>query len=160
MCVDPAARFARELIAMPDTHALLDLEHFLPYRLSVLSNRISQTIAETYVERFGIAIPEWRVIAVLGRHPGLSANGVAVRTAIVPSSCTARSSTVAEPATTPPLADLPFQTNENAPVELSVQFFSTRVPTTTLRVARMRPGVAAATEPESVTVSTNPSATG
>ncbi len=67
---------------MPDTHALLDLEHFLPYRLSVLSNRISQTIAETYVERFGIAIPEWRVIAVLGRHPGLSANGVAVRTAM------------------------------------------------------------------------------
>lgn len=66
----------------PDTHALLDLEHFLPYRLSVLSNRISQTIAETYAARFGIAIPEWRVIAVLGRHPGLSANGVAERTAM------------------------------------------------------------------------------
>lgn len=82
MCVDPTARFARELIAMPDTHALLDLEHFLPYRLSVLSNRISQTIAETYVERFGIGIPEWRAIAVLGRHPGLSANGVAERTAM------------------------------------------------------------------------------
>ena len=80
--MDPTARFARELIAMPDTHALLDLEHFLPYRLSVLSNRISQTIAETYVERFGIGIPEWRAIAVLGRHPGLSANGVAERTAM------------------------------------------------------------------------------
>jgi DNA-binding MarR family transcriptional regulator len=65
-----------------DAHALLDLEHFLPYRLSVLSNRISQTIAETYAARFGIAIPEWRVIAVLGRHPGLSANGVAERTAM------------------------------------------------------------------------------
>jgi DNA-binding MarR family transcriptional regulator len=63
-------------------HALLDLEHFLPYRLSVLSNRISQTIAETYAARFGIAIPEWRVIAVLGRHSGLSANGVAERTAM------------------------------------------------------------------------------
>ncbi|MFZ2752007.1 MAG: MarR family transcriptional regulator [Lysobacteraceae bacterium] len=67
---------------MPDTHALLDLEHFLPYRLSVLSNRISQTIAETYAVRFGIGITEWRVIAVLGRHPGLSANGVAERTAM------------------------------------------------------------------------------
>jgi DNA-binding MarR family transcriptional regulator len=66
----------------PDTHALLDLEHFLPYRLSVLSNRISQTIAETYAARFGIAIAEWRVIAVLGRHSGLSANGVAERTAM------------------------------------------------------------------------------
>ena len=66
---------------LPD-HALLDLEHFLPYRLSVLSNRISETIAETYAERFGIAIAEWRVIAVLGRHSGLSANGVAERTAM------------------------------------------------------------------------------
>ena len=82
MCTDTAARFAREPIAMPDTHALLDLEHFLPYRLSVLSNRISHAIAETYAVRFGIGITEWRVIAVLGRHPGLSANGVAERTAM------------------------------------------------------------------------------
>ena len=63
-------------------HAVLDLEHFLPYRLSVLSNRVSQTIADFYVERFGLAVTEWRVIAVLGRFPGLSANGVAVRTAM------------------------------------------------------------------------------
>lgn len=69
-------------IATHDTHALLDLEHFLPYRLSVLSNRISQTLADTYAERFAIGITEWRVIAVLGRHPGLSANGVAERTAM------------------------------------------------------------------------------
>jgi DNA-binding MarR family transcriptional regulator len=61
---------------------LLDLEHFLPYRLSVLSNRISQILADTYAERFAIGITEWRVIAVLGRHPGLSANGVAERTAM------------------------------------------------------------------------------
>jgi DNA-binding MarR family transcriptional regulator len=66
----------------PLNHALLDLEHFLPYRLSVLSNLISQTIADTYAERFSIAIAEWRVIAVLGRHSGLSANGVAERTAM------------------------------------------------------------------------------
>lgn len=63
-------------------HARLDLEHFLPYRLSVLSNRVSQTIAGAYARRFGIGITEWRVIAVLGRYPGLSANGVAARTAM------------------------------------------------------------------------------
>lgn len=63
-------------------HAQLDLEHFLPYRLSVVSNRISQIIADTYARRFGIGITEWRVIAVLGREPGLSANGVAERTAM------------------------------------------------------------------------------
>lgn len=65
-----------------EQHAQLDLEHFLPYRLSVLSNRISQTIADLYAERFGIGVTEWRVIAVLGRYPGLSANGVAERTAM------------------------------------------------------------------------------
>src|SRR3546814_281012 len=64
------------------SHAVLDLERFLPYRLSVLSNRVSQTIADFYVERFGLAVTEWRVIAVLGRFAGLSANGVAVRTAM------------------------------------------------------------------------------
>ncbi|MEP6634605.1 MAG: MarR family winged helix-turn-helix transcriptional regulator, partial [Luteimonas sp.] len=53
-----------------------------PYRLSVLSNRVSQTIANAYAERFGIGITEWRVIAVLGRYPGLSANDVAERTAM------------------------------------------------------------------------------
>lgn len=60
----------------------LDLEHFLPYRLSVLSNRISQAIARIYVERFDLSITEWRVMAVLGRNAGLSANEVAERTAM------------------------------------------------------------------------------
>lgn len=51
----------------------LRLEAFLPYRLSVLSNRISQAIAQGYEARFALAIPEWRVLAVLARHPGISA---------------------------------------------------------------------------------------
>ena len=60
----------------------LDLEHFLPYRLSVLSNRISQAIATRYAQRFGIGVTEWRVVAVLGRYPDLSAREVAARTAM------------------------------------------------------------------------------
>jgi len=63
-------------------HAQLDLEHFLPYRLSVLSNRVSNSIARAYSERFALSITEWRVIAVLGRYPDLSANEVAQRTAM------------------------------------------------------------------------------
>ena len=63
-------------------HEVLELERFLPYRLSVVSNHISQTIADAYAERFGISITEWRVLAVLGRYPELSANGVAERTAM------------------------------------------------------------------------------
>lgn len=63
-------------------HSSLELEQFLPYRLSVLTNRISRGLADIYSERFGISVTEWRVIAVLGRYPGLSANGVAERTAM------------------------------------------------------------------------------
>lgn len=61
---------------------VLELERFLPYRLSVVSNHISQTIAAAYAERFGIGITEWRVLAVLGRYPELSASDVADRTAM------------------------------------------------------------------------------
>jgi DNA-binding MarR family transcriptional regulator len=55
----------------------IDLKRFLPYRLSVLSNLVSSAIADAYRRRFGLTIPEWRVIAVLSRHPGLAAAEVA-----------------------------------------------------------------------------------
>jgi len=58
----------------------LKLEYFLPYRLAVLSTTVSATVARAYDKRFGVSIPEWRVIAVLGRFPGLSAVEVAERT--------------------------------------------------------------------------------
>jgi DNA-binding MarR family transcriptional regulator len=64
------------------SEARLDLEHFLPYRLSVLSNRVSDAIARQYSDRFGLSIPEWRVMAVLGGSSGLSARDVAERTAM------------------------------------------------------------------------------
>ena len=58
----------------------LKLEQFLPYRLAILSHTVSTTIAHVYDKRFGLSIPEWRVIAILGRFPGLSAVEVAERT--------------------------------------------------------------------------------
>lgn len=64
------------------TDTVLDLARFLPYRLSVLSNRISQAIAGLYQRRFGLATTEWRVMAILGRFPELSANEVAQRAAM------------------------------------------------------------------------------
>ncbi len=64
---------------MPMNEELL-LENFLPYRLAVTSNTISTTLARAYDKRFNVSIPEWRVIAVLGRFPGLSAVEVAERT--------------------------------------------------------------------------------
>jgi len=58
----------------------LILEDFLPYRLSITSHTVSTNIAAIYEKRFGVSIPEWRVIAILGRYPGLSAVEVADRT--------------------------------------------------------------------------------
>lgn len=60
----------------------LTLETFLPYRLSVLSNRLSTAISAAYSQRFGLSIPEWRVMAVLAPAPGLSAAEVGERTAM------------------------------------------------------------------------------
>jgi DNA-binding MarR family transcriptional regulator len=60
----------------------LQLDRFLPYRLSVLSNTVSSAIAGAYERRFGLSIPEWRVIAVLAARAGLSAAEVAQRTAM------------------------------------------------------------------------------
>ena len=58
----------------------LILERFLPYRLSILSNRVSRAIAARYAKAFNLSIPEWRIIAVLGRRPGLTATQVAEAT--------------------------------------------------------------------------------
>jgi len=61
---------------------LLDLEHFLPYRLSVLTNHVSRGFARLYEERFDLKLPEWRVMAVLGRRPGITAREVSEQTAM------------------------------------------------------------------------------
>jgi DNA-binding MarR family transcriptional regulator len=59
-----------------------DLEHFLPYRLSLLSNTVSQGISAAYRRRFDLSVTEWRVIAILGRFPGLTASEVMGRGAM------------------------------------------------------------------------------
>jgi DNA-binding MarR family transcriptional regulator len=60
----------------------LHLDRFVPYRLSVLTNLVSMSIAHAYAREFGLSIPQWRVIAILARYPDLSAIEVAERTAM------------------------------------------------------------------------------
>ena len=60
----------------------LRLAEFLPYRLSVLSNTISTAIAARYQSAFGLTIWQWRVMAVLGETPGLTASQITARTAM------------------------------------------------------------------------------
>jgi DNA-binding MarR family transcriptional regulator len=66
----------------PANPPALSLERFVPYRLSVLANTVSAALSGAYARRFGLTVPEWRVIAVLARAPGLSAAEVAARTAM------------------------------------------------------------------------------
>ncbi len=58
----------------------LRLEAFLPYRLAVLANAVSRAFAARYEAEFGLTIPEWRVMALLGASPGLTATEVAEAT--------------------------------------------------------------------------------
>ncbi len=66
----------------PANPPALSLDRFVPYRLSVLANTVSAALSGAYARRFGLTVPEWRVIAVLARAPGLSAAEVAARTAM------------------------------------------------------------------------------
>lgn len=43
----------------------LQLDRFLPYRLSITSNLVSGRIAQVYERLFGLSIPEWRLITVV-----------------------------------------------------------------------------------------------
>jgi DNA-binding MarR family transcriptional regulator len=46
----------------------LKLEEFLPYRLNVLASLVSQALSRVYAERYGIGVPEWRVLVTLGQY--------------------------------------------------------------------------------------------
>jgi len=58
------------------------LEDFLPYRLSVAANRVSRLFARRYSEAYGLSIPEWRVLAIVGRFDTLSPSAVGELTAM------------------------------------------------------------------------------
>ena len=56
------------------------LENFLPYRLSVVTQTVSGGLSKIYASRFTLSVPQWRVMAVLGRYEPISANEVGDRT--------------------------------------------------------------------------------
>ena len=58
----------------------LKLDRFLPYRLSIASNRVSAAIASTYQALFGLKIPEWRLIAVIAEGAGATQQALGVAT--------------------------------------------------------------------------------
>ncbi|MGB3724898.1 MAG: MarR family transcriptional regulator [Glaciecola sp.] len=62
--------------------SLLTLERYLPYRLSILSNKVSTLVAQAYKDKFALSITEWRIMAVLGEYPQASADEISVKTQI------------------------------------------------------------------------------
>ncbi|PWC56615.1 MarR family winged helix-turn-helix transcriptional regulator [Azospirillum sp. TSO22-1] len=75
------AQITDEPVADEENDAL-ELGRFLPYRLSVVSNLVSKAFARRYEAAFGLSIPEWRVMAVLGRYAPASSADICARTAM------------------------------------------------------------------------------
>jgi DNA-binding MarR family transcriptional regulator len=58
------------------------LEDFIPYKMSVVANRISQSIGKLFEERYNIQIPEWRILMALYAYGDLVFNEVVDRTSM------------------------------------------------------------------------------
>ncbi len=72
---------APRLDRMPSrARGTLRLDDYLPYRLSVAANAVSQLIARAYRDRFGLKVPEWRLIAVLADAGLLTPQALCERT--------------------------------------------------------------------------------
>jgi DNA-binding MarR family transcriptional regulator len=56
-----------------------ELDHFLPYRLSVAAAQVSRRFAERYEAEAGLTIPEWRVLAHLNHSGPVSVRDINTR---------------------------------------------------------------------------------
>jgi DNA-binding MarR family transcriptional regulator len=56
--------------------APLRLEEFLPYRLNVVASLASQALSSVYAERYGIGVPEWRVLVTLGQYGTMTGKAI------------------------------------------------------------------------------------
>jgi DNA-binding MarR family transcriptional regulator len=64
----------------PGDNAALKLEHFLPYQLNVVSSLVSQALSRVYARRYGIGVPEWRVMVTLGQYGVMTAKTIGAHT--------------------------------------------------------------------------------
>ncbi len=56
--------------------APLDLDRFLPYRLDILAEGVSRALSRIYKDKYGLGVPEWRVLAHLGQYAPITARDV------------------------------------------------------------------------------------
>ena len=55
----------------------LDLDRFLPYRLDILAEGVSRALSGIYKQRYGLGVPEWRILAHLGQFAPITARDIA-----------------------------------------------------------------------------------
>jgi DNA-binding MarR family transcriptional regulator len=56
--------------------APLDLDRFLPYRLDILAEAVSRGLSRIYKDKYGLGVPEWRVLAHLGQYAPITAKAI------------------------------------------------------------------------------------
>ena len=59
-----------------------DLTRFLPYRLAVAAEKLSEGLARRYRDDFGISVPEWRVLVHLAHSGNVSVRDIEARVAM------------------------------------------------------------------------------
>lgn len=70
-------RLARDSTGPSSTFLLAD---FVPFRLNRLADAVSRDLSEIYRDRFGLEIPEWRVLVTVGQRRECTAQQVAAST--------------------------------------------------------------------------------
>jgi DNA-binding MarR family transcriptional regulator len=66
--------------ARPSARVPLRLPDFVPFRLNRLAAAVSEHLAAIYRGRFGLEVPEWRVMATVGQERGCTAQFIATST--------------------------------------------------------------------------------
>jgi DNA-binding MarR family transcriptional regulator len=68
---------ARDPISPPDN---LLLAQFVPFRLNRLADAVSRNLSQVYRHRFGLDIPEWRVLVTVGQRQDCTAQHIVLST--------------------------------------------------------------------------------
>ena len=67
---------------MSETLPKFDLTAFLPYRMTLVAERLSAGLARRYRTEYGISIPEWRVLAHLAHSGEVSVRDIERRVSL------------------------------------------------------------------------------
>lgn len=75
-------RMPKTLNASSPAAEKLSLQEFIPYKLAVAANRLSQSIGSLFERKYGIQIPEWRILMALHSCGPMAPNEVVEHTSM------------------------------------------------------------------------------